>query len=79
MGTEESHRGSQRESGSKLPHSKWIAGIRDRCRSFFGKAGNCGVLEVLPRPASEGEPYTEKVVEATACEGRRPYNGWAGG
>ena len=29
------------------------------------------MLEVLQRPAS-GEPCKEKVVEATACEGRRP-------
>ena len=36
----------------------------------FGEAGSCGVLEMLQRPASEGEPYKERTnVVATSETG----------
>ena len=60
------------QSGGKPPHSKRDRGIQ-RVWNFLGKAENRGVLEVLQRPASEGEPYKEKIVEATACDRRGPY------
>ena len=50
----------------------------DRGDFMEGRIG-CLRLRSCMRPASEGEPYTEKVVEATACDGRRPYNAGDGG
>ena len=40
----------------------------------LGKAGSCGVLEMLQRPASEGEPYSGRATASSNLGNSQPLH-----